>query len=281
MKKRSLIVIILMCCLCLPYKVISQTDLIRFSQFRMCTAQVAQLDSTGGTIGPYDMVLDESYGGDYMLAAYDAEEYIQSQGFDIYMHIVQMTSNTITFRITPNATFYMRYLTIIGNNGVGVNIYQSGLHVPGPPAPYDGPSDVSEGNWIQSTKYTDPSATHFVRDISYYDGFGDLAQTINVKGSPSGGNIITPMYYDNMRRADARIYLPYVRTDTTAACDTSPFTSQSAFYQNSVYGEGTYTYYENVYEPSSLNRVIQEYNVGNIFRTADSGKYITKTYDAL
>jgi len=253
---------------------------MRFTQFNISQAQFAELDSTGGTIGPYAMELDESYEGDYMQAVNDAREYAQEQGFYVYMRVDHMTSNTITFGIKADTTFYYRTLIITGSNGVGVSVGQSGRHIPGPPAPYDGPTDVSAGNWIQTTTYTDSSATHFVRNISYYDGLGGLFQAISVKGSPSGGNVIIPTYYDNMRRADARVYLPYVMTDTTAACDASPFASQTAYYQGSVYGEGTYTYHENVYEPSALNRVLQSFNVGNAFRTPGSVKDATRTYDA-
>jgi RHS repeat-associated protein len=282
MKKRFLITFtVLMCCLCFPYKVVSQTvTTMRFTQFNISQAQFAELDSTGGTVGPYAMELDDSYEGDYMLAVNDAREYAQEQGFYIYMSVDRMTSNTITFGIKADTTFYPRTLIITGSNGVGVSVGQSGRHIPGPPVPYDGPTDVSQGNWIQTTTYTDSSATHFVRDILYYDGLGDLSQTISVKGSPAGGNIIAPTYYDNMRRAEARVYLPYKETDTTAACDAAPFVSQTAYYQNSAYGEGTYTYHENVYEPSALNRVLQSFNVGNAFRTTGSMKHATRTYGA-
>ena len=282
MKRRLLTIFaFLVSCLCFSYNAVSQTvTTMRFTQFNISHAQSAELDSTGGTIGPYAMELDESYEGDYMQAVNDAREYAQEQGFYVYMRVDHMTSNTITFGIKADTTFYYRTLIITGGNGVGVSVGQSGRHIPGPPAPYDGPTDVSAGNWIQTTTYTDSSATHFVRNISYYDGLGGLSQAISVKGSPSGGNVITPTYYDNMRRADARVYLPYARTDTTAACDVSPFVSQTTYYQSSVYGEGTYTYLENVYEQSALNRVLQSFNVGNAFRTPGSVKHATKTYGA-
>jgi hypothetical protein len=93
---------------------------------------------------------------------------------------------------------------------------------------------------------------------------------IQIKGSPNQENIVKPVFYDNMRRDNAKVYMPYISENNTAAKENSPFTKQTAFYQN-LFGvdDGQYAYVENVFEASPLNRILQTYNVGDIYRTED------------
>ena len=103
-------------------------------------------------------------------------------------------------------------------------------------------------------------------DVTYYDGLGYPEQVIQVKGSPNEKNIITPVYYDNMRRNNARVYLPYVSAGNMAKKDSLPFEKQLAFYQNE-FGiiDAQRAYVENVFEDSPLNRVSHTFNVGSVY----------------
>jgi RHS repeat-associated protein len=127
------------------------------------------------------------------------------------------------------------------------------------------------GNWIRTTKYlSDADTSKNYRDITYYDGLGYPEQVIQVKGSPDMKNIVKPIVYDNMRRSDAKVYLPYVSANNTAMKETNPLQAQVAFYQNRFgAADGQYAYVENIYEASPLNRILQTYNAGSIYRAAD------------
>ena len=67
-------------------------------------------------------------------------------------------------------------------------------------------------------------------DAEYYDGLGYLEQTVAAKGAPTGKSIVRPVVYDNMRRDDARVYLPYAVTAQTGAWESAAVTAQAAWY---------------------------------------------------
>ncbi|MDR1347879.1 MAG: DUF6443 domain-containing protein [Prevotellaceae bacterium] len=162
----------------------------------------------------------------------------------------------------------------VSGSGAGYfYIYQAACPLPPSPPPPPPPdpliSDVSDGNWIMKTTYTEPDTAQYYRDITYYDGLGYPEQVIQVKGSPNMKNIVKPVYYDNMRRNNAKVYLPYVSENSNAAGENSPFTAQSAFYQSKFGNEGQYAYVENIFEASPLNRIMQTYNVGSVYRSED------------
>ncbi|HPT05999.1 MAG TPA: DUF6443 domain-containing protein [Candidatus Egerieousia sp.] len=138
---------------------------------------------------------------------------------------------------------------------------------------------LANDNWILKDTYTNKTGTTYVSDITYYDGLGYPEQVIQVMGSPIGRNIATPLWYDRVRREDARVYLPYMSEQTTEDKDTLPITLQKAYYQT-IYGSAdtAYTYTQKIYEPSPLNRVTATFNAGAVFRTAD--KHASYGYDA-
>ena len=142
----------------------------------------------------------------------------------------------------------------------------------------DDPKFNISGNWILNKTYVKTDGTYY-QDITFYNGLGYPEQIINVAASANNGkNIITPVKYDNMMRSDAKTYLPYVSTNNSLATDSSPFTLQQSYY-TTLYGssDAQYAYTEKVYEPSVLNRVTDQYNIGNTFRT--NNKKATLTYE--
>ncbi|WP_418537906.1 DUF6443 domain-containing protein [Odoribacter laneus] len=106
----------------------------------------------------------------------------------------------------------------------------------------------------------------YSEDITYYDDLGRPGQSVDIMASPAGGDIVTPIYYDNVGRSDSRIYLPYVLPNNRGAYDEDSVFRQSDFYSSLYAGEGDYAYNENVYEASSLNRVKEAWNAGKVFR---------------
>jgi len=123
-----------------------------------------------------------------------------------------------------------------------------------------------QGNWKLIRSFTNSSGG-YIQDITFYDGLGYADQVINVAASPNGKNIVTPVWYDNMRRADARTYLPFVSSGNTSTVkESSPFTSQAAFYSSYINStEAPYAFYRKSYEPSVLNRLTEQYNTGSVY----------------
>ncbi|MBR0313747.1 MAG: hypothetical protein IJK39_01300 [Bacteroidales bacterium] len=142
-------------------------------------------------------------------------------------------------------------------------------------------------NWILKQTFTAGNGASSNLDITYYDGLGYPTQVISVGASPSGKNIITPLWYDPMRREDAKAYLPYAsQTSSTPQPETEPFAAQEAFY-TSLYGQSDaqFAYTEKVYENSPLNRVQRQFTPGQALRATgtDSGgndHYTSFTYEA-
>ena len=132
----------------------------------------------------------------------------------------------------------------------------------------DGTAVIGD-NWILKQTYTEANGAASNLDITYYDDLGYPTQIISVGASPQRKNIVTPVWYDPMRRDDAKAYLPYASSSNALPQpEADPYGSQRAFY-TSLYGAGPaeYAYAEKVYEPSPLNRVERQYLPGDDFRS--------------
>ncbi|MDR1348119.1 MAG: DUF6443 domain-containing protein, partial [Prevotellaceae bacterium] len=258
---------------------------VTFQQFVITGFGHINANCEGGNYTTNILITDDSYlNGAETLLMWLINDYLSSNGFNNFLTVTYISYNTITFHVFKNEIGEDRTIRIIGNNDDYLNIYQSGWcsYPPSPPPPPPPPpdpliADVSDGNWIMKTTYTEPDAAHYYRDITYYDGLGYPEQIIQIKGSPMQQNMVTPVYYDNMRRDNAKVYLPYVSENSTAAAENSPFVTQTEFYQNEFGTDnGTFAYIENIFEPSPLNRIMQTYNVGAVFR--DEDKKAVNTY---
>ena len=116
-------------------------------------------------------------------------------------------------------------------------------------------------------------------DITYYDGLGRPEQQIAVAGSPQDKDVVTPIVYDAAGRDNAKQYLPYVSSQSAGQRKASAVSEQRSFYQ-SEFGtsDGNYGYVQNVFEASSLDRVVSTWKPGSIFRTAN--KKVEYSYQA-
>lgn len=137
-------------------------------------------------------------------------------------------------------------------------------------------------NYISARTYTASNGAKSNLDVTYHDGLGYPVQSIqtNATGTMTNGqnnNIITPVYYDNMRRDNAREYLPFVSVKSTMEFETDPFVRQNAYYsapERFGSDESGYTYAEKVHEPSPLNRVREQYNAGAGFSPERQKKHV-------
>ncbi|MDL2320477.1 DUF6443 domain-containing protein, partial [Alistipes sp. OttesenSCG-928-B03] len=139
---------------------------------------------------------------------------------------------------------------------------------------------TAQNNSIQVRTYTEQGKSAFVDDITIYDALGYIDFVVNknaANASSTSKDIITPFYYDNMRR-ESRKYLPYAaeganEDKTTAAIHYF----QAAYYNNPTYGNETHPYSETEFEASPLSRPLKDFQPGKIFRTP-SNKYVSSGY---
>ena len=140
---------------------------------------------------------------------------------------------------------------------------------------------LSNSNFIATEHYLTSKADSSYLDVTYYDGMGYPTQVINVLGTPQKNHLVTPIYYDALRRDDAKGYLPYA--DTTGSQSgthissvitpiATPFANQRAFY-TSLYGAGDaqYAYLEKVYGSSIAGRVKEQLIQGEAYRIGGRG----------
>ena len=131
------------------------------------------------------------------------------------------------------------------------------------------------GNWILERSFIHSPEASYYDDIVFYDGLGYEKQVVQVGASPQNGkNIVTPIVYDAVRRADAKTYLPFVSDGSTAVemSSASALTGQSTFYQN----EGGRAFAEKHYEKSTLNRPLWARKEGKAYY--DSTKIVSYSY---
>ena len=109
--------------------------------------------------------------------------------------------------------------------------------------------------------------------IQYFDGLGRPIQTVQVKGSPNGRDMVQPIVYDQFGR-EATKYLPYAVTGTdnsdgsykTNALTSGfgvlkfyyPGTGNSGDQQSNGIVVNPNPYSQAVFEPSPLNRVVEQ-----------------------
>lgn len=122
----------------------------------------------------------------------------------------------------------------------------------------------STENYISEKTCLDADCIKKAETVSYFDGLGRAKQIVNVKSSPLGKDVVTPVVYDAFGRK-TRDYLPLPQTGTqngqiySQTPGLAPFPVADA--TNIYNGEKIYT--ENVLENSPLDRVKQKVQVGN------------------
>ena len=152
-------------------------------------------------------------------------------------------------------------------------------------APGNTPELISlPGNWTLTRTYTNAAGTASYEDITFYDGLGYAEQVVQVGASPTAGkNIVTPVWYDNMRRSDARTYLPYVSASSTRVEENTStvLSSQAAWYNANGYsGQGAYAFSAKTYEASPLDRPLKTFKPGSIYASASGNRPVSIAYAA-
>lgn len=109
---------------------------------------------------------------------------------------------------------------------------------------------------------TGASTCALMQQIQYFDGLGRLSQTIQVRGTTLGYDLVQPVAYDEFSR-EAFKYLPYAASSTNGAYKTDAFstsTGQPHFYASPPTGVSIITTPQTgtSFEPSPLNRVNEQ-----------------------
>jgi hypothetical protein len=124
--------------------------------------------------------------------------------------------------------------------------------------------------------------------IQYLDGIGRPMQTIVTQGTPQEQDMVTPIVYDDLGR-EATKYLPYASVKTNGWYNTDALlgpeytyddSPQKAFYNQATdkVAQDQKPFAETVFEPSPLNRVIEQGAPGTSWQL-DTHKTITKSYE--
>lgn len=115
-------------------------------------------------------------------------------------------------------------------------------------------------NYVQTKTYLDYTGTQATKSsetVQYFDGLGRAKQTINIKGSPQGKDVVSHIEYDAFGR-QVKDYLPVPQSGTqNGAIYTSPLGNAP-----SVYGSEK-IFSEKILENSPLDRIQQQIQVGN------------------
>ena len=131
-------------------------------------------------------------------------------------------------------------------------------------------------NYIKTTTYLDTAGTSSLTTVQYYDGLGRPIQTVQQNVGPVNNNqdLISLQEYDRFGR-DSITWLPVPIAGNNGAYK-DPASLKTIAQSSSVYND-TKPYSEPVYEPSPLNRVVQQYGPGQAWRT-DGGHPVKTDY---
>ncbi|MCV9387439.1 RHS repeat-associated core domain-containing protein [Reichenbachiella ulvae] len=121
---------------------------------------------------------------------------------------------------------------------------------------------AQDENYVRSTQYRATNAGSAVVTEQYFDGLGRPTQTVAKSQSPTNKDIVSVVTYDDYGRQE-KTYLPYTRTSAVGS-DANWETNVDTFYDN-MFGnnEGSHAFSQSVYEPSPLNRVIEQHGPGS------------------
>jgi len=142
-------------------------------------------------------------------------------------------------------------------------------------------SQSSSENYLQTRTYLEPvtvssTSAKQTRIVEYYNQIGQVKQTVGVKMTPAGKDLVTPFIYDNVGRA-VRTYLPVPKNSTNNGSIYSQNDSSVPFPvsdDTNIYSsEKIFT--EKVVDDSPLNKIVQQRQVGDAW----SNKPITYGYD--
>ncbi len=221
-----------------------------------------------------------------------------SGGSGVYTYQWQISTDNINFNNIAGATanswtptlqsVTSYYRVMVNSNGVSITS-NSAAAIVSDCIPLK-TSPTSALNYImtsipRSAGYVPGAAGYTTCDvmqsIQYIDGLGRPLQTVQVNGSPLNRDVIQPFSYDSQSR-DSVKYLPYTLSTTTPGAYQSnainggsgyTTSAQYLFYQQTGQGFANTAnpYSQTGFEPSPLNRVIEQGAPGAAWQLSTSG----------
>ncbi|SHL80006.1 DUF6443 domain-containing protein [Chryseobacterium polytrichastri] len=122
---------------------------------------------------------------------------------------------------------------------------------------------ISENYVYSKTYLSDPTVTNakVSESITYFDGLGRAKQIVNVKASPTGKDLVSPITYDGFGRQTKNI-LPVPASTQNTGIHTGITNESTA---NAYYGVAN-AYADKELENSPLDRVLQEGQPGDAWK---------------
>lgn len=114
-------------------------------------------------------------------------------------------------------------------------------------------------NYILSRTMLDKTESAFLDKFDYYDGFGRPVQSVYKSASPSHYDIVSWLQYDFAGRI-SKTWIPIPIPVPGTGCYAS---DEIAEYAAQLFYNDSFAYTENHYEPSPLNRIIEQYGPGS------------------
>ena len=237
-------------------------DQLYYTKSDLCTGL-----GTNTTGYCYKTSINNQYGGAYNTAINKTFTFsIQRQNFDNNSLLVAAKATPFSL-ITAD-----HYAGTTGSSGSGGNTT----------AP-----TFTDDNYIYSRTYLTPvtsenASAQQIQAIQYFDGLGRPKQSIAIKATPKGNDLVTPIVYDGFGR-EIDSYLPVSMASTNGAIQSLDPSGVINYYsspRNTTTKDfdltDTKPYSHKELENSPLDRVMQQYQVGNDW----SNKPINFGYDA-
>ncbi|WP_271783016.1 DUF6443 domain-containing protein [Aquimarina algiphila] len=96
-----------------------------------------------------------------------------------------------------------------------------------------------------------------IENVHYYDGLGNLKQSIAVLAGGNGRDIIQHYEYDQYGRKQKE-YLPYAKNPDFGRIDKNPMNGLDQFYRTEKYEYTTNEYAQNVFAASPQNKILEK-----------------------
>ncbi|WP_051190339.1 DUF6443 domain-containing protein [Kaistella palustris] len=128
-------------------------------------------------------------------------------------------------------------------------------------------------NYVYSKTNLRADGSKKVESVTYFDGLGRPKQSIAIKASPTGKDVVMPITYDGFgRQVDS--WLPVPMSSLSGTIQNGVESSATAFYQNLVNDSSPFSH--KVLENSPLDRITAQINPG----AAWANKPINFSYEA-
>jgi len=131
-------------------------------------------------------------------------------------------------------------------------------------------------NYIYSRTYLEavtaenPSAKQ-IQEVNYFDGLGKIKQKVSIKSTPSGGDLVLPLIYDDFGR-NLKKYLPLPQSTLNGGIHQIDETDVNSYYSSSN------AYFEKELESFSIGRVKESAFPGEEWKK-NSGHTVRYNYD--